>query len=285
LQTLPAAQALGITPDLCMAIDYSPGIVQVFDRLDRDWAATIPFIYSTKVLPEVVERYPGPAIPMWTLGGLATFLMHDREPVLDAGGNVSVALLRLLAWCGAARVTLVGQDFAWSGERSHVAGHHAQRPVRAFDPARHVRLQNLHGEEIISTLSYISAQRDMEADIARLEMPVHNVTAAPAPAGAAVVGPAREPRRGCCARSPGRWTASGRLYRAGRPRPEPVFKPRAGSGSRPSARCKSAWGGLRQAGTRQNESARPWAIAHVPQADPLYTPSLQRNLTLPGWRA
>lgn len=282
LQTLPAAQALGITPDLCMAIDYSPGIVQVFDRLDRDWAATIPFIYSTKVLPEVVERYPGPAIPMWTLGGLATFLMHDREPVLDAGGNVSVALLRLLAWCGAARVTLVGQDFAWSGERSHVAGHHAQRPVRAFDPARHVRLQNLHGEEIISTLSYISAQRDMEADIARLEMPVHNVYGGGlALAGAAVVGPGEVAAQGLLRSEPGaldRFRAA--LYRAGRPRPVPVFKPRAGQWQSSLRAVQKRLGRLYgKAGTRQNDIRQTLEqLLMFLKQDPLYTPYLYNEI-------
>lgn len=175
MQSLPAVQSVGIRPDLCMAIDYSPGILGVFKRLDREWASTIPFIYSTKVQREVVEQYPGPTIPMWTLGGLATHMMRDREPVFDAGGNVSVSLMRLLEWCGVSRFVLAGQDFAWKGEKSHAVGHHANAPTRKFDPSIHIRLQNMHGEEIISTMSYITAQRDMEADALRTDIPVYNI--------------------------------------------------------------------------------------------------------------
>ena len=282
LQTLPAARALGITPDLCMAIDYSPGIVQVFDRLDRDWAATIPFIYSTKVRPEVVQRYPGPAIPMWTLGGLATFLMHDREPVLDAGGNVSVALLRLLAWCGAARVTLVGQDFAWSGQRSHVAGHHAQLPVRAFDPERHMRLKNLAGEEIISTMSYVTAQRDMEADIARLGIPVHNVYGGGLPlAGAEVIGPDDVAARGLLHSEPGaleRFQAA--LHRAASPRPVPVFQPRARQWGASLRAVQKRLGKLYgKAGTRQGDIRQTLEqVLMFLKQDPLYTPYLYNEV-------
>ncbi|WP_461209095.1 motility associated factor glycosyltransferase family protein [Desulfocurvus sp. DL9XJH121] len=175
LQTLPAVHAQGLTPHLCMAIDYSQGIQRVFERLDMDWASRIPLIYSTKVQPEVVRRYPGPAIPMWTLGGLATFIIKEREHVIDAGGNVSVALLRFLAWCGAERIVLAGQDFAWKGERSHVAGHHAQTVRRDFDPKRHVRMTNMDGKEVISAMSYVTAQRDMQADVQRMAIPVFNL--------------------------------------------------------------------------------------------------------------
>lgn len=174
LQTLPALHAVGLKPHMCMAIDYSPGIVSVFDRLDPEWAADIPFFYSTKVRHEVVERYPGPAIPMWTMGGLATFLMQGREHILDVGGNVSVGLLRFFEWCGISRIVLAGQDFAWSGDQSHVSGHHASFK-RTFDPDRHVKMQDMHGNEIISAMPYVTAKRDMENDVLRTDTPVFNI--------------------------------------------------------------------------------------------------------------
>ncbi|MBZ2171287.1 motility associated factor glycosyltransferase family protein [Nitratidesulfovibrio sp. SRB-5] len=169
LQTLPAMQAVGIRPDLALCIDYSDGISRVYDRLDPEWARHVPLIYSTKVQPEVVRRYPGPTLPLWTVGGMATFIAGKDDLVLDAAGNVSVALLRLLHWMGAGRMVLAGQDFGWRGEASHAAGHHAA--------AITVGTLDLPGRDgpVRSTLPYATALRDMEQDIRTLQLDVVNL--------------------------------------------------------------------------------------------------------------
>lgn len=169
LQTLPAMQAVGIRPDLVLCIDYSDGILRVYDRLDPEWARHVPLIYSTKVQPEVVRRYPGPTLPLWTVGGMATFIAGKDDLVLDAAGNVSVALLRLLHWMGAGRMVLAGQDFGWRGEASHAAGHHAA--------AITVGTLELPGRDgpVRSTLPYATALRDMEQDIRTLQLDVVNL--------------------------------------------------------------------------------------------------------------
>lgn len=171
LQTMPALQRLGLKPDLAMAIDYSEGMLAVFDKLDPEFAKDVPLIYSTKLKPEVVAKYPGPTLPMWTKGGLGTFTLNHRELILDAGGNVSVALFRFLAWCGIGRFALAGQDFAWKGESSHVSGHHAQ----GFKHPKTLSMQNRYGETIHSTLSYITGLRDLEKSIAETGLPTYNL--------------------------------------------------------------------------------------------------------------
>ncbi len=165
LQTLPVLKPYGIKPDFCLALDYDDSMLRVYDRLDADWASTIPLIYSTKVNPELVRRYPGPTLPLWTMGGLATFVLQDREFVLDAGGNVSVTLVRLLRWMGVGSILLAGQDFAWKGHCTHAEGHHAASGIMGFDPQRHQRIANLYGEEIISSIQYLTSKRDMEHDL------------------------------------------------------------------------------------------------------------------------
>ena len=175
LQTMPALQRFDLKPDLCLAIDFDKSMGAVYDRLDREWAADVPLIYSTKMDPDVVARYPGPTHPLWTLGGMATFVMSKDELVLDAGGNVSLTLVRFLRWCGAAHLLLVGQDLAWKGESSHVAGHHSAAPRRIFNPRQHQKLANLHGEEIISTPQYLAARRELEADLRKTPFPVYNL--------------------------------------------------------------------------------------------------------------
>ncbi len=170
LQTLPAVQKTGIKPHLAMAIDYSAGMKRVFNMLDMEWARDIPLIYSTKLDPEVVNRYPGPLIPLWTLGGLATYVMKGNEYILDAGGNVSVAMFRFLTHCGVSRVLLCGQDFSWKGGLSHAEGHHASRT----NAKSSVTMQNLQGETLHSALSYVTALRDLERDIERSGVEVMN---------------------------------------------------------------------------------------------------------------
>lgn len=175
LQTMPALQKHGLKPDMCMAIDYAEGMLKIYDSLDEEFARDVPFIYSTKVDPRVVERYPGPTIPMWTLGGLGTFAMRDHELVLDAGGNVSLTMTRFMNYCGVSHMLLVGQDFAWQGESSHANGHHAARRKVTFRPGVHQKLTNREGETIYSTMQYTTSRRELENDIVKLDIPVFNL--------------------------------------------------------------------------------------------------------------
>ncbi|MBU1249241.1 MAG: DUF115 domain-containing protein [Proteobacteria bacterium] len=174
LQTVPALQEFGLKPDFCMAIDYSDGMLNLFKKLDMEWARNIPLIYSTKVNPKVIDLYPGPTIPLWTLGGMATYVLQRDELVLDAGGNVSLTLNRFLRWCGVSRITLVVQDFAWIGDRTHAAGHHASLPF-TFNPEKHQKVRNRDGEEIITSHQYMAAMRELEDDIRKSPFPIYNI--------------------------------------------------------------------------------------------------------------
>ena len=61
------------------------------------------------------------SFPLWTLGGVSTFVFNGRELVIDAGGNIGVTILRLLSWAGVERTLFVGQDFAAHGGTTHAA--------------------------------------------------------------------------------------------------------------------------------------------------------------------
>lgn len=180
LQTLPVLQQHGLKPHICLAIDFDDSMLKVYDRLDPEFARNIPLIYSTKLNPEVVERYPGPTVPLWTVGGMGTFVMKDRELVLDAGGNVSLALARFLRWCGVSHIVLAGQDFAYVGARTHANGHHATGNLK-FNPRMHQRITDIHGNELISSIQYLTAKREMEEDLTRGNFPVFNLYGGGAP--------------------------------------------------------------------------------------------------------
>ncbi|SDL39084.1 Uncharacterized conserved protein [Maridesulfovibrio ferrireducens] len=173
LQTLPAVQKTGLKPHFCMGLDYNESMLRVYEQLDREWAKDIPLIYSTKLDHKVLEAYPGPTIPMWTLGGLGTFAFNQHEEIFDAGSNVSITLNRFLDWCGFNQILLVGQDFAWKGQVSHAAGH--QNAGATFPASALVRLKNADGENLTSSIQYMTSKREMEDDITKLKTPVFNL--------------------------------------------------------------------------------------------------------------
>ena len=175
LQTLPVLQRYGLKPHLCMAIDYTTAMKRVYDRLDRKWAEDIPFIYSCKVDPEVVRAYPGPTLPLWTTGGLGTHIPRTRELVLSTGKGVGVTLVRFLFWCGIDRLLLVGNDFAWPGDKTHAEGHLSDKNGFRFNPKRHEKLKNRQGKTIYSTLAYITALRELELELEASNIPVSNL--------------------------------------------------------------------------------------------------------------
>ncbi|MBW2107916.1 MAG: motility associated factor glycosyltransferase family protein [Deltaproteobacteria bacterium] len=175
LQTLPALRAHGLKPDFCMAVDFTPTLEGVYKRVDKQWLQDIPLIYSRAISPAVLAAYPGPTLPVWTLGGLGTNLPRSREFVLDAGGNVGVALARFLVWCEVDRIVLVGQDFAWSGERMHASGHVSDEARFRFDPTRHVCLRDKDGRTIYSVPAYLIPLRTLEREIEQWRIPVFNL--------------------------------------------------------------------------------------------------------------
>ena len=173
LQTLPAVQKTGLKPHFCIGLDYNKSMLRVYEQLDKEWAKDIPLIYSTKLDHEVLEAYPGPTIPMWTMGGLGTFALSQHEEIFDAGSNVSITLNRFLDWCGFNQILLVGQDFAWKGKISHAAGH--QNSGATFPASALVRLKNADGENLTSSIQYMTSKREMEEDITKLKTPVFNL--------------------------------------------------------------------------------------------------------------
>lgn len=203
LQTIPSLQTLGIKPHLCAAIDYDKSMLKVFERLDPDFVQDVPLIYSTKIDPMILKRYPGPTLPMWTVGGVGTYVLKERDLVLDAGGNVSVTLSRFLRYCGVSHLLLAGQDYAWINGKSHSGGHHNLTTSQKRH-SWHQTTRNMDGEEILTTVQYMTAKRELEADLKQSEFPVFNLYGGGVPIeGAKVVDVNTAYSKGILASAPG----------------------------------------------------------------------------------
>ena len=171
LQTLPAMQRLGVAPTFCVATDSSRSMLAVFDMLDAETAASVPLLYSTAVDPELLERYPGPTLPLWTWGGQGTWIMEAQDLVLPWGGNVSVILIHLARLFGVDRILLLGHDLAWTGTQSHAEGHHAARGPSGEGS---VRLRAAAGGTITTTPQLRAAAREIARLGRQPGAPIHN---------------------------------------------------------------------------------------------------------------
>ncbi len=87
--------------------------------------------------------------------------MKERDLVLDAGGNVSVTLSRLLRWCGVNHLVMVGQDYAWINNRSHSSGHHNLLEDMTLQSC-HQHTTDMDGNQILTTVQYMTAKREVE---------------------------------------------------------------------------------------------------------------------------
>ena len=283
LQTLPALERLGFAPDLCLAIDFNTDMTQCLDNLqDIGFAANIPFLYSTKMQPAVLDRYPGPKIPLWTQGGIATFVLKDQELVLDAGGNVGVTLERFFTWAGADRFYLVGQDLAWREGSTHAPGHHSAGGHFTYTPGHDIRLADLQGEAIYTHHGFLAAKRDIEKDIKASGATFFNLYGGGVVIeGARNIGPEDLDRvdilpDGNAARE----LFLGHLARASRPRERPVFSQKAdawaSSLKNVSRRLEKL---VRKAEKHQGEIKQVLSqIQFFLRHDPLYMPYLYNEI-------
>ncbi|MFC1822960.1 hypothetical protein ACFL9T_09660, partial [Thermodesulfobacteriota bacterium] len=82
-------------------------------------------------------------------------------------------LLGLMTWFGVKQILLVGQDFAWSGDRTHVGGHISSDNRFEYDPQAHIKLKNKDGETIFSAHTYMAALRELERNLKKTEIPTY----------------------------------------------------------------------------------------------------------------
>lgn len=230
-QALPSLHRLGLRPHFAMIIDPNPLLHKVYEDLDAHWAAEVPLLYSTVVCPEVVRDYPGPTIPIWTITGLARHFRDGEEPVLDVGGNVGVALVRFLRWCGIARLLLVGQDFSWTDTTTHAGGHLAAGHPFRFDPRVHMKAKNRMGQDVFTAQAYLTPLRELERDLEHNDLPVFDLYGGGLPIrGSSPIGLDDLRAGGVFAGSPGEIAGFTRVMKGGLSRAKPPFLWRQVSG-------------------------------------------------------
>jgi len=164
-----------IQPDFFMMIDPKDLVFeQIKDICDLD----IPLFYLSTVNKNVPCKYRGPKFIVYQEGyPLAEeYALNEGAPIIRSGGSVATALFDLLLKFGFSPICLVGQDLAYTNQKTHVIGSHNSKHFNNF------------GNDIIYTLSFdrldkvptsrqFLAYRDWFVNVARLEKrPLYNAT-------------------------------------------------------------------------------------------------------------
>lgn len=111
----------GIIPDLVMITDPSLKVGEQFLGVDSEILSSIPLFYFGTVAPEVVNLYPGPKIMLLQEGFKKAEETASRfnVEVIETGGSVATALLDFMVKLGLNPICFIGQDLAYTDNRTH----------------------------------------------------------------------------------------------------------------------------------------------------------------------
>lgn len=113
-----------IYPDAACTYDGSIENQIVFDKLIERKIDSIPLIYGNIVGHELIPRYPGPMLHFLVARDFVAQLSLKRkdgakEEYVDSSKSIAVITLQLLYKLGCNPIILVGQNLAFSGDRSY----------------------------------------------------------------------------------------------------------------------------------------------------------------------
>lgn len=124
----PLADA-GVIPDLFVTVDGNKP-VELFDRED---IRNIPMVLSADVNSEAVRRHTGKKIFYYNGEEFIRNLYQEHQipcSGLPSGGSVSNSAFSLAERLGFETIILVGQDLAYTGNRSHMEGSFSEEEIQ-----------------------------------------------------------------------------------------------------------------------------------------------------------
>lgn len=127
----------GIVPNFVMISDPNQEIVEQFQNFSTE--KTTLFYLST-ANHQAVNNFKGFRYIVWQEGfDLAERQAFEKnEPLIKTGGSVATCLLDLMIYLGAQRIALVGQDLAFTDQKSHAEKTHDQRKIKSTELLREV---------------------------------------------------------------------------------------------------------------------------------------------------
>lgn len=161
-----------ISPDVVIVVDHRPGISRHFRHVAERYADQLratPLVYAPVVDPEVLAAWPGPRLAA-SIEGQRTQLSRRNLPrgELFCSGTVTHAAVDLAVRMGVREVTILGADFGFPRQHSHVEGALTRRELpegRGDEPPKTWVLDG-HGQRMPSETNMVGYLRDLETYVA-----------------------------------------------------------------------------------------------------------------------
>ena len=156
----------GIIPDAVVTIDgVRDHIMKLFDT-DLAPLQNIPLIYFPIVHSDVLKLWPGPRYAAYSNSPLyEQLLSHAPKGILYAAGTVLHAAVDLAVKMGSRQLYLLGADFSFPGNKTHVASAVFCQPI---DQTGHQEwLEDGHGQQVLTSKNLRGYMRDLERYIAQ----------------------------------------------------------------------------------------------------------------------
>lgn len=177
LQAVRSLEKMGIRPDIVVSFD--PKEINYSLHFDGVDTSDTLLLYADMLYPQIVEEHRGPRMAMGLDIHPLPRWIHNRlgqdKGVLRSGPSVANLTWDLIARMGADPVIFVGQDLAFTGDRSHasdVSGGGAlsdelKEKVRS-NPENYSFVEDIHGERILTNRPMLGMKTWYEQHIAGL---------------------------------------------------------------------------------------------------------------------
>lgn len=146
----------GATPDLLVSFDPSEANYQHFADFD---GGDIPLVYAPVIYPRIVREYQGPTLSCEL--NVSPFIewfddrLGEKKGSLVSGPSVANVCLDLAVKLGCNPIILVGQDLAFTNNKTHADG---ARHQRAIDPTQgnYIWVEDVYGGKVPTTTAFYS---------------------------------------------------------------------------------------------------------------------------------
>ena len=139
--------AEGIIPDMFMTVDGNKPV----ELFDREEIREIPMVLSADVNNEVVRRHTGKKIFYYNGEEFIQKLYLDHNipcSGVPSGGSVSNSAFSLAEQLGFETIILVGQDLAYTGNRSHIEGSFSEEEIVRKRVNATAQVEDIHGNMV-----------------------------------------------------------------------------------------------------------------------------------------